>query len=56
MAESLNERLGETEGCKQPASDLVNIHLANPAISSRYVNSDPAALMHGAATFFIVGV
>ena len=49
MTESLYERLGGTEGCNQLASDLVDIHLANPAISARYVNSDPAALKHGAA-------
>lgn len=55
MTESLYERLGGTEGCNQLASDLVDIHLANPAISARYVNSDPAALKHGAATFFIAG-
>jgi hemoglobin len=55
MTESLYERLGGTEGCRRIADDLVNIHLANPAISPRYVDSDPAALKNGAATFFIAG-
>lgn len=55
MTESLYERLGGNGGCKQIASDLVDIHLANSTISARYVNSDPDALKHGAATFFIAG-
>jgi len=55
MTETLYERLGGTEGCNQIANDLIDIHLANPAISPRYVDSDPAALKNGAATFFIAG-
>jgi len=55
MTASLFERLGGTEGCNQIASDLVDIHLANPRISPRYANSDVAKLKNGAATFFIAG-
>lgn len=55
MSESLFERLGGTEKITQIASDLVDIHLANPAISPRYAGSDVAALKNGAATFFIAG-
>jgi hemoglobin len=55
MTASLFERLGGTEGITQIADDLVDIHLANPSISPRYVNSDAAKLKNGAATFFIAG-
>jgi len=55
MSESLYVRLGGTEGITQIASDLVDIHLANPAISPRYVNSDVEKVKNGAATFFISG-
>jgi hemoglobin len=55
MTSSLYERLGGTEGITQIASDLVDIHLANPRISPRYANSDVAMLKNGAATFFIAG-
>jgi hemoglobin len=55
MTASLYDRLGGTEGITQIASDLVEIHLANPAISPRYANSDVAMLKNGAATFFIAG-
>jgi hemoglobin len=55
MAESLYERLGGTEGITRIASDLVDIHMANPRISPRYANSDLKKVKHGAATFFIAG-
>ena len=55
MSTSLYERLGGTDGITQIASDLVDIHLANPRISPRYAGSDVAALKNGAATFFIMG-
>jgi len=55
MSESLYERLGGTEGITQIASDLVDIHLLNPAIAPRYAHSDPDNLKKGAATFFISG-
>ncbi|SDJ99166.1 hemoglobin [Ferrimonas sediminum] len=55
MSGSLFVRLGGTEGITKIASDLVDIHLANPSISPRYANSDVSALKNGAATFFIAG-
>jgi len=55
MNESLYERLGGTEGITKIANDLVDIHLANPDISTRFASSDPDNLKRGAATFFISG-
>jgi hemoglobin len=55
MTESLYERLGGTEGITAIASDLIDIHLANPRIAPRYANSDIEKVKHGAATFFIAG-
>lgn len=55
MTASPYERLGGTEGCTQIASDLVDIHLANPLISPRWANSDVATSKNGAATFLISG-
>jgi len=55
MTNSLYERLGGTEGITKIASDLVDIHLANPRISPRYAGSDVTAVKNGAATFFISG-
>ena len=55
MNESLYERLGGTEVITQIASDLVDIHMSNPAVSPRYANSDLEKLKNAAATFFITG-
>jgi hemoglobin len=55
MTDSLYDRLGGTEGITRIASDLVDIHIANPRIAPRYANSDVAAVKNGAATFFITG-
>ena len=55
MTASLYERRGGTEGCTQIASDLVDVHLANPRIAPRFANSDVAKIKNGAATFFIAG-
>lgn len=52
---SLYERLGGTEGITAIASDLVDIHIANPTIAPRYAASDIAKVKHAAATFFISG-
>ena len=52
---SLYERLGGTEGITSIASDLVDIHVANPTIAPRYAASDLAKVKHAAATFFISG-
>lgn len=55
MSESLYDRLGGTTGITQIASDLVDIHLANPRIAPRYADSDVDKVKRGAATFFISG-
>lgn len=55
MASSLYQRLGATEGITQLASDLVDLHLANPRIAPRFKGSDAVKMKHGAATFFIGG-
>ncbi len=55
MSATLFERLGGQTGITAIASDLVDLHLDNPLISTRFENKDPARLKHGAATFFITG-
>ena len=55
MSESLYERLGGTAGITIIASDLIDLHMANPTIAPRYINSDPAKVKNGAATFFVSG-
>lgn len=55
MTDSLYQRLGGTEGITKIASDLVDIHMSNPAIAPRYADSDPVKVKNGAATFFIAG-
>jgi hemoglobin len=52
---SLYERLGSTEGITAIASDLIDIHVANPTIAPRYAASDLAKVKNAAATFFIAG-
>lgn len=55
MTQSLYERLGGTEGIKNIANDVVDCHLKNPAIATRFKAADPDKLKNGAATFFITG-
>ena len=55
MTQSLYERLGGSEGIKQIANDIVELHLQNPAIATRFAAADPESLKNGAATFFISG-
>lgn len=57
MSRTLYERLGGTEGITKIASDVVDLHLNNPIIATRFVNakSDVAAMKNGAATFFMAG-
>ena len=50
---TLYERLGGTDGITTLASDLVDLHVANPRIAPRYAQSDLAKVKHAAATFFI---
>ncbi len=55
MSASLYERLGGTAGITQIANDVVDNHLANKSISTRFASSDLAKLKNAAATFFIAG-
>lgn len=55
MNSSLFERLGGSTGITSIVSDLVDRHLTNSAIATRFVNSDTAHLKHAATTFFIAG-
>ena len=55
MSASLFERLGGNDGIRAIANDLVDNHLANKAVSTRFEGADPDALKNGAATFFIAG-
>ena len=55
MSATLYERLGGTEGITRIASDLVDLHMANPRIAPRFASSDVASVKNGAATFFIAG-
>ncbi len=50
---SLYERLGGSDGLKAIASDTVDLHLDNPRIAPRYVNSDVPAVKESVAAFFI---
>ena len=55
MSASLYERLGGTEGITKIANDLIDMHLANKIISTRFANSDVSKIKKSAATFFISG-
>ena len=57
MSDSLYERLGGTEGITHISTSLVDNHLANPLIATRFKNAtkNREALIQGAATFFIQG-
>jgi len=55
MTASLFERLGGNEGIRAIANDLVDNHLANKAVATRFEASDPDVLKNAAATFFISG-
>ena len=55
MSKSLFERLGGTEGITAIAGDLVDNHLTNHAVATRFAKSDIPKLKNSAATFFIAG-
>ena len=55
MSQSLFERLGGNAGITALTSNLVDNHLANPAVSNRFLKSDVAAVKNAAATFMIAG-
>jgi len=50
---TLFERLGGSEGITRISSDVVDNHLRNSAVATRYNDSNVEQLKHGAATFFI---
>ena len=53
MSTSLFERLGGNAGISAIANDLMDNHLTNAAIKTRFAGSDIPALMKTAATFMI---
>lgn len=55
MGQSLFERLGGIEGITNIANDVVDNHLANKSIATRFANSDLSKIKNAAATFFISG-
>jgi len=55
MNTSLFERLGGNEGITAISNDVVDNHLANKTIATRFADSDIPAIKHAAATFFISG-
>ena len=55
MSDSLYERLGGTEGITQISSDVVDNHLANSAVATRFANSEPSKLKQTVTEFFITG-
>lgn len=55
MNPSLFERLGGNDGITRLTSDLVDNHLDNPTIATRFANGNIAALKTAAATFMIAG-
>lgn len=55
MSDSLYERLGGSETITQISSDIVDLHLDNPAIATRFASSDTAKLKKTVSEFFITG-
>ncbi len=53
MTQSLYERLGATAGITRLVGDLVDNHMANPKIATRFAQSNLSAVKNGAATFMI---
>jgi len=55
MGKSLFERLGGIAGITSMANDVIDNHLANKTIATRFAKSDVAKIKNAAATFFISG-
>ena len=55
MSTSLFERLGGIKDITNLANDVIDNHLANKTIATRFANSDVAKIKNAAATFFIAG-
>ena len=52
---TLYERLGERDGISAIVSDIVDLHIKNPRIATRFASSDAAALKESVAAFFMAG-
>jgi hemoglobin len=52
---TLYERLGETNGITAIVNDVVDLHVQNPLIGTRFASSDVDSLKNSAANFFIAG-
>lgn len=55
MSKTLYERLGGTDGITRIANDVVDHHLSNKTIATRFAGGDIPALKKAAAEFFISG-
>jgi hemoglobin len=55
MAATLYERLGGRERIQAIMSDVVDLHLRNPVIRTRFAKSDVAALKRHGTEFFVTG-
>jgi len=55
MGESLYQRLGGANGIAAIASDLIDLHMQNPLIKTRFAASDPVEVKRLAAEFFCAG-
>ena len=55
MSTSLFDRLGGSGGITRIANDVVDNHMVNKTIATRFADSDIATLKNAAATFFISG-
>ncbi len=53
--QSLYQRLGEEEGIRAIATDIFDFHANNPAIKSRYVDSDRDRVIQVVTEFICVG-
>ena len=53
--ESRYECLGGSDGIGAIANDLVDLHLDNPRVATRYAASDIDGVKRAAAEFFITG-
>jgi hemoglobin len=55
MKASLYDRLGGFDGICAIVNDVVDLHLVNPLIKTRFANSDIAKLKKNATLFFCAG-
>ena len=53
--DSLYDRLGGSDGITQIANDVVDLHLENPIISTRFGETDVPTIKKTVAAFFITG-